>query len=100
MAGPTWTNPDQVVFLTNRLIEFVAAQNAKALTPFWTSVWRDFFLQWPTPDSELLPNGLNPEWNGLPKAVKKKNKTPEAAAVMPIETNTSKWVSLRREVRA
>src|SRR5258708_2184476 len=105
MAGPTWTNPDQVAFLNKRLYDFVAAQNAKTLTAFWTSIWRDFFLQWPTPDSELVPNGLDPDWDGSSKIPKKKKKTSEAAAaaaavVLPIETNTSKWVSLRREVRA
>jgi len=103
MAGPTWTNPDQVVFLTKRLIDFVAAQNAKTLTSFWTNTWRDFFLQWPTPDSELVPNGLDPNWNGSAKITKKKKKTPEEAAavvVPPVDINMSKWVSVRREVRA
>ena len=105
MAGPTWTNPDQVVFLNKRLMEFVAAQSAKTLTEFWTTTWRDFFLQWPTPDSELVPNGLATDWDGSLKITKKKKKkTSEAAAaavvVPPIETNTSKWVSLRREVCA
>jgi hypothetical protein len=97
MAGPTWTNPDQVVFLTKRLIEFVDAQNAKTLTSFWTNIWRDFFIQWPTPESELVPNGLEPDWNGLPKKIKKK-KTPAAVVVTRIETDTAKWLSLRREV--
>ena len=99
MAGPTWTNPDQVVFLSTRLVEFVAAQNAKTLTLFWTNICREFFLQWPTPESELVPNGLEPKWNGSPKIIKKKKKTPEVAVavvILPIEL--SKWVSLRREV--
>ena len=102
MAGLTWTTPDQVVFLTNRLIEFVAAQNAKTLTLFWTNIFRDFFLQWPTPNSELVPNGLDPTWNGSAKIAKKKKKTPEAAAVVvpPVDMDESKWVNVRREVHA
>jgi hypothetical protein len=137
MAGSTWTNPDQVVFLTKRLIDFVEAQNGKTLTTFWTNTWREFFLQWPTPESELVPNGLDADWNGSPKKSKKKKKASEVAAaaivvppietkapevaaaaivvppietkapevaaavvVPPINTNTSTWVSLRREVRA
>lgn len=103
MAGSTWTNPDQVVFLTKRLIAFVEAQDAKTLPTFWTNIWHNFFLQWPTPDSELVPKGLDADWTGAPKAKKKKKKTPEvteAVAVPVTERNMSNWVSLRREVRA
>ena len=101
MAGSTWTNPDQVVFLTKRLIVFVVAQDDKTLPAFWTEIFREFFLQWPTPNSELVPNGLDPDWTGGPKMSKKKKKTSEVtatAAVPSIETNLSKWLSLRREV--
>ena len=102
MAGPTWTNPDQVVFLDKGLMAFVAAQDAKTLPVFWTDIWRDFFSLWPTPDSELLPNGLDADWTGAPKA-KKKNKKTEVAVAVPVpptESNMSNWVSLHREVCA
>jgi hypothetical protein len=102
MVGSTWTNPDQVVFLTNRLIDFVEAQNGKTLTAFWTTIWRDFFLQWPTPESESVPNGLDPSWNGTQKTSKKKkaHKTEEMIAPEAIvnSTDTNKWVGIRREV--
>ena len=98
MAGSTWTNPDQVVFLTKQLITFVAAQDDKTLLAFWTEICQEFFLQWLTPDSELVPNGLDPDWTGGLKMSKKKKKTSEvtATATVPsIETNLSKWLSLR-----
>jgi hypothetical protein len=104
MVGSTWTNPDQVVFLNDRLIDFVEAQNGKTLTAFWTTIVRDFFLQWPTPDSELVPNGLDPNWNGTQKTSKKKKKSQKTEeTVTPEEkvnstVDTSKWVGLRREV--
>jgi hypothetical protein len=106
MVGSTWTNPDQVVFLNNRLINFVEAQNSKNVTAFWTTIWRDFFLQWPTPDSELIPNGLEPSWNGAQKTSKKKktDKTKEMVApeakISVTDADISKWVGLRREVSA
>jgi hypothetical protein len=105
MVGSTWTNPDQVVFLNNRLIDFVEAQNGKTLTAFWTTIGRDFFLQWPTPESELVSNGLDPSWNGVQKTSKKKKKshnmeetsvTPEAK--VNTDADMSKWVGLRRDV--
>lgn len=99
MAGSTWTNPDQVAFLTKRLVPFVEAQNAKTLTAFWNTIWHDFFLQWPTPDSELVPNGLEPSWNGSQKLSKKRKKSHTATeGATPADMDKSKWVGLRREV--
>jgi hypothetical protein len=107
MAGSTWTNPDQVVFLNKQLLPFVEAQDAKTLTAFWNTIWHDFFLQWPTPESELVPNGLEPLWDGSQKSSRKRKKshtategaTPEVM-VNPSDTDKSKWVGLRREVSA
>ena len=103
MAGSTWTNPDQVVFLSQRLVPFVEAQNAKTLTAFWTDIWRDFFRQWPTPDSESVPNGLDPTWNGEQKASKKRKKNhTETEGTTGDAVNTTddmaKWLGLCREV--
>jgi len=104
MVGSTWTNPDQVVFLNNHLIDFVEAQNSKTVTAFWPTIWRDFFLQWPTPDSELIPNGLEPSWGGAQKTTKKKKSGKTKETVIPdaknnfTDADTSKWVGLRREV--
>ena len=101
--GFTWTNPDQVMFLNNQLIEFVKAQNSKTLTAFWMTVWCDFFVQWLTPDSEFISNGLDPSWNGTQKTNKKKaHKTEETVIlkgkVNSTDANTSKWMGLHQEV--
>ena len=99
MVGSTWTNPDQVAFLTARLGSFVEAQGSKTLAMFWTNIYREFFAQWPTPESEMNPVGLDPDWDGSQKISKRKKKQPEAtdSTVTPSGEN---WVRIRREVSA
>ena len=99
MVGSTWTNPDQVAFLTAQLGNFVEAQGSKTLTTFWTNINCEFFSQWPTPESEMSSVGLDPDWDGSQKTSKqKKNKSGTTSSMITIPGES--WVRIRREVSA
>lgn len=59
MPAQSWANPDQKVFLKSRALAFAQAQNEKKLAQFWVDVCKDFFAQWPTPQSERLSKSLS-----------------------------------------
>ena len=93
MVGSTWTNPDQVAFLTARLGKFVEAQGSKTLTTFWTNIYREFFAQWPTPESEMISVGLDPDWDGSQKTSKRKKKQPDTTS-STATPSSEKWVRI------
>lgn len=97
MPAPSWANPDQKVFLKSRTVAFTQAQNEKKLTQFWVKVCRDFFLQWPTPQSKRVPNGLA-EWDGSAKGSKKKKRNKVSGMEPSADIDPDKWVGTRKEV--
>jgi hypothetical protein len=99
MPGLSWANPDQKVFLESRGVGFAKAQNDKTLSQFWVNVCRDFFVHWPSAQSEQVPNGMDPTWDGshaVPK--KKKNKAIQPKDPQTLDMSLEVWVGLRKEV--
>lgn len=53
MPAASWATPPQRKFLSSRLPAFSKAQEEKTLRDFWTEIYRDFFIQWSDPASEV-----------------------------------------------
>src|SRR5882757_10501718 len=98
MPALSWANPDQKVFLESRAVAFAKAQNEKTLTQFWVEVNRDFFVHWPTPESERVQNGLDPAWDGSRPASKKKKKAGNSSNDVVVDIGLDVWVGARKEV--
>ena len=99
MPALPWANPDQKVFLESRGVGFAKAQNDRTLSQFWVEVCREFFVLWPSPESEQVPNGLEPTWDGSqPISKKKKNKAIKPKDPLTLDMSLEVWIALHKEV--
>ncbi|KAH9476125.1 hypothetical protein JR316_0004534 [Psilocybe cubensis] len=84
-----WGTPEQIEFLSAKVPEFQASQRTKTTPNFWTKIYQEFFVLWPTPEAEVRPMTV-------PKKKKKKKNAPVVLPQTKTELSHAEWVKLRK----